>query len=133
MSCLSHLDSCLVDIWLFPLNGCRRFGADIIYDTVYTFDAIDDIVRHASHEIIGEVCPVGCHSVNGFYCAQGDNAFIGSFVTHDAYRVDGQQHGASLPYFVVKSVVAKPLNEDIIHFLQDVYLLRRNVTQYADG
>ena len=70
---------------LFPLDGARRLGGDVVADAVDAADVVDDVVGDFGEEVVGEVGPVGCHGVGGGDGAQGYGAFVGAFVAHDAY------------------------------------------------
>src|SRR5665213_2643183 len=48
---------------LFPLNGGRWFRTDVIYYPVNPFYVVNDLVRDLGQQIIGEVAPVGGHTV----------------------------------------------------------------------
>lgn len=54
---------------LFPLNGRRRFAADIINYAVDAFDFIDDAVGYFAQQRIRQLCPVCGHKVAGDYGA----------------------------------------------------------------
>lgn len=57
---------------LFPLDGSRRLGGDVVDDTVDVIDFVDDAVRDTLQHIPWDACPVGCHTVNGGNGADAD-------------------------------------------------------------
>src|SRR3954469_1081846 len=70
--------------FLFPFNRRWRFAADVVDDSVYAFDFVDDASGDAGKQIVGEVGPVGGHEVVGGYAADGDDVVIRAGVAHDA-------------------------------------------------
>ena len=78
---------------LFPLNGAGRFGGDVVDHAVDALDLVDDAVGDGAEQIAGQVAPVGGHGVATVNNPQGDNAFIGALVAHDADGFERQQHG----------------------------------------
>ncbi len=68
---------------LFPFNGSRGFGADIIDDPINTFNFVDDTVGELAQQVVGKVGPVGSHSVGAGDGANGDYAFVSSGISHD--------------------------------------------------
>ena len=50
-------------IRLFPLNRCRRIGRDVVNDSIYTFDFIDNAIRHAAQDVVGHMIPICRHVI----------------------------------------------------------------------
>ena len=48
---------------LFPLDGSRGLGRDVVDDPVHAVDLVDDAVRDAREERVGQANPVGGHAV----------------------------------------------------------------------
>jgi hypothetical protein len=86
---------------LFPFNGGRWLGADVVGDAIDTADLIDDTVRDFGQELIWQMAPIGGHAVGGSYCSERNRVFIGAFVAHDANGLDRQKDGSCLPNLVV--------------------------------
>lgn len=118
---------------LFPFDGCRGFGADVVNHTVDAFDSVDDVVGDFGEELVGEMAPVGGHTVDGFDGAERDDALIGAFVAHHTDGLNWKEHASGLPDFVVEVVVAEALNEDVVDVLEDADFLGGDVAQDADG
>ena len=87
---------------LFPLDGCRGFGGDVVDDAVDAADLVDDLVGDVPQEVIGEGEPVGGHAVGRNDGPQRDRILVGPFVAHDAHALDRQQDDPGLPDGVVQ-------------------------------
>ena len=48
---------------LFPLDGGRWLGGDVIAHAVYAAHLVDDVVAHLGHEVVGQSGPVGGHCI----------------------------------------------------------------------
>ncbi len=48
---------------LFPLDGRRRLGADVVNHPVDTPDLVDDAVGDACQEILGKPGPIRRHGI----------------------------------------------------------------------
>ena len=86
---------------LFPLDGGRWLGGDVVDYAVHAANLVDDLVADLRQEFVGEVYPVGGHAVGGDDGAQGHAVLVRALVAHHAYTLHGQQHHAGLPYLVV--------------------------------
>ena len=53
---------------LFPLDGGGGFGGDVVDYAVYAADFVDDLVAGVGQELVGEMYPVGRHTVGGNHC-----------------------------------------------------------------
>ena len=73
---------------LFPLDGCRRFGRDVIDNAVDPLDLVYDAVADLGQEIIWEMEPVCRHSVGGNHGTKRYRILVSPFVTHDTYALD---------------------------------------------
>ena len=80
-----------------------------------------------------QACPVGGHSVCAGYGPQSDRLFIRSIITHDADRMDRQQHGERLPDLFVKIEIVQLLDKDPIGFLQQLDLFGRDLAEYSNA
>ena len=96
-------------------------------------DVADDVVAHLSHELIGQVGPVGGHGIGGCYGAESYCAFVGAFVAHHTHALYGQQYHAGLPYLVVEVPVAQAADEDVVGILQYAYLFGGDVAKDTYG
>jgi hypothetical protein len=56
--------------FLFPLDRCRRFAADVVDDPVDPLHLVDDRRSHAGQQVLGQPGPVGRHEVIGLDCTQ---------------------------------------------------------------
>lgn len=50
---------------LFPLDGGRWLGGDVVGHAVDAADLADDFVGYVGQEVVGQAGPVGCHGVGG--------------------------------------------------------------------
>jgi len=48
---------------LLPFDGGGWFGADVVDYAVDASDLVDDVVGDFGKEVVGEVYPVGCHTI----------------------------------------------------------------------
>lgn len=92
---------------LFPFDGGGWFGADVVDYAVDASDLVDDVVGDFSEEVVGEVYPVGCHSVGGRYGAERNSVLVGALIAHDTNRLYGEEDYASLPYLVIETFGAE--------------------------
>ena len=70
---------------LLPFNGARRFGADVVDDSIDPMHFINDTVGEFPQEFVGQVSPVGGHAVSAGDGADGHHVFVGAGITHNAY------------------------------------------------
>lgn len=147
---------------LLPLDGRRWFGRDVVADAVDTSHLVDNLVAHASHEVVRQMSPVGSHGICRCNSTQSNRMLICTFITHNANRAYGRQkHRACLPYLVIKRhlnlavmhvsrhtccqhttrfftaklnlIVAQATDKDVIGILKNANLLRRDVAKNAHG
>lgn len=116
-------------IYLFPLDGCRRLGGDVVGYAVDAANFVDDLVRYFSQEVVGQMGPVGGHGVGRSHGAERHGTFVGAFVAHDAYALNRKEDGSCLPHFVIEVPVTEPLDEDMVGFLQDGNLFGGDVAE----
>lgn len=119
------------DSLLFPLDGGRGFGTDVVGHAVHAFDFVDDFIGHLGQEIVGQMGPIGGHGIGGGDSPEHHGLFVGALVAHHADRLHGQQNDAGLPYLVVEAPVAQALDKDVVGFLQDADFFGGDVAQYS--
>ena len=49
---------------LFPFDGCRRFGCNVVNDSVDRFDLVNYSRRNFNHNVVRDIRPVGSHAVD---------------------------------------------------------------------
>src|SRR5665213_304861 len=103
---------------LFPFDGGRRFGTDIIYNPVNSFYIINDLVRDFGQQVVRQVAPVGSHAVQRFNGTQADHVFVSPLITHHTYRLYRQKDGAGLPNFIINTGRPQIVDINRISFLQ---------------
>src|SRR5438094_8484892 len=81
---------------LFPLDGGRRLGADVVDDAVYAADFVDDAVAHRRQRVEGDSGPVGGHEIAALHRPDRDDAVVAPRVAHHADRADRQEDGENL-------------------------------------
>lgn len=79
---------------LFPFNCGWRLGADVIADAIDAFDFVDNPAGDGFHYFVGQLVPVGSHTIAAFDGADGDNIFVGAVIAHHADGLDRQEDGA---------------------------------------
>src|SRR5207244_10599922 len=67
-----------------PLNRPRRFAGDIKANAIHAFDFVDDATGKLFHEFVGQLHPIGGHSVLRFDRADRNREIIRPLITHDA-------------------------------------------------
>ncbi len=120
-----------INYLLFPLDCGWRFGGDVVAYAVYAAHFVDDFVADLGEELVGKVCPVGCHGIGRSDGTERYGTFVGAFVAHHAYALHRQQDYAGLPYFVVESGVAQTLDEDMIGILEHGHFFAGNLAENA--
>ena len=74
---------------LFPFNGGRWFGADIVGNAIDAAHLVDDAIGYFGQKRIRQMTPIGGHAVGGAYRSERNCVFVGAFVAHDANGLDG--------------------------------------------
>ena len=88
--------------FLLPLNGPGGLGGDIVNNPVDAFHAVDNAVGYTAQTSQG-IWTSRPSWLQGLSNApDGDNMFISPFVSHDAYRLHGKEHGKRLPHFFIE-------------------------------
>ena len=54
---------------LFPLDGSRRLGGDVVDAAVDALDLVDNAVGNSGKKVVGESVPIGSHVVGGLHAA----------------------------------------------------------------
>ena len=117
---------------LFPLDGCRWFGGDIVADAVDVVDFVYDTNRNLVQNFVRDSCPVSGHKVGGGYTAQSEGVIIGSEVTHNADRTHVGQNCEVLMNRFVQSCFCDLITEDEISVTQNVQFFLGNFTDNTD-
>lgn len=68
-----------------PLNRCRWFTGDVIYNSVDVGHLVDNSDGDPVQDLVGDPGPVGSHEVSGGDRAEGQGVVIGAAVAHDAH------------------------------------------------
>jgi hypothetical protein len=110
---------------LFPLDGRRRLGRDVVNDTVDVLDFVDDPVGDFLQYIERNSCPVGGHSIDGGYGPDAHSMGLSTSVTHDTDALHVRQRREILPDFAVKARFGNLVAQDRVGFAHDRKLLFR--------
>src|SRR5450759_5308812 len=122
----------------FPFDRCRRLAGNIINHAIQTAYFVDDAVRDATEEIVGQFRPGRGHEIAGDHGAQRDNVIVGAAIAHHADAFYRQEHGEGLRNLVVPAHaivvpgIAQFFDEDgigaaqqfgvfALHFAEDAY------------
>src|SRR5439155_19821050 len=65
-----------------PLDGRRRFRADVVNDPIDPLDLIDDPARYPCEDIVRKGIPVCSHAVCTCHRAKSEHIVVGSLVAH---------------------------------------------------
>ena len=101
---------------LFPLNCSGRLGCNIQSDTVDMLNLIDNTGADLIENIIGNACPVSCHSINGSNCSYNNGIVIGSLITHHTYRMNIREACEVLPDFSLQACISDFFSQNGIGF-----------------
>src|SRR3569833_62372 len=118
---------------LLPLDSRRWFSRDVVHDAGDTGHLIDDAKRDVGEEFVGEFGPVGCHEVDRFDGAQGDDVIVTATVAHDSDGADGKENGESLTRAVVEIVFAELFDEDGVCAAEEVCVFFADLAEDADA
>ena len=64
---------------LFPLDGSRRLGGDVVDAAVDALDLVDNAVGNSGKKVVGESVPIGSHVVGGLHAADGSGLCVRRF------------------------------------------------------
>src|SRR5690606_19265041 len=120
-------------IILFPFNGCRGLGADIIHHTIYTFDTIDDFIGDPGHKFLIEMIKICSHTILRCYSPESYYIFVASFIAHHPDSLDWEEYGKSLPYLIIQLTLSEFRDIDLIYLAQNIQFLFGDITEYPDS
>ena len=116
---------------LLPLNGTRRLRRDIVRHPVDALDFVDDAVRHASEQLIGQPRPVRRHAIGAVDIAYNGHVLIGAAITHNTDGAHRQQDGETLPDLIVELRALQLVVDNSVGCAQDWRQVNRAV--FPDG
>ena len=73
---------------LFPLDGARGFGGDVVDHAVDSLDLFDDAVHHLIQQLPGQMHHFGGDSIDAVDGADGDNVVVGTLAVLDSDGFD---------------------------------------------
>ncbi len=117
---------------LFPLNGGRRFGGDIVHHPVDSVHFIDDPVGDPLECVMWNSGPVSGHAINRRNRPDADRIGIGAGIPHDTHTSEVREGGEVLPDLAVQSCFLDFIPQDRIRFPDDFQLLLRHFTDHAN-
>mmetsp|Transcript_2866 Transcript_2866/g.8726 ORF Transcript_2866/g.8726 Transcript_2866/m.8726 type:complete len:440 (+) Transcript_2866:367-1686(+) len=118
---------------LFPLDGGRWLGRNVVRDAGYAVNLVDDARRHARQHFVRHVEPVGSHVVHRLHSPQRDHVGIDTAVSHDTHALHRQQHGERLRCLPVQVCASQLFEEDGICLPELGEALLRDCSQNPDG
>lgn len=139
-----HPTSLAKSYLLFPLDRRGRLGRDVVAHAVGAGDLGNDAARDAGQHVVGQLGPVGGHSIAGLDGTQNDRALISALVAHNANGLDVRQDREILPAAVLGVALAGLLKQtlvvgvellahDGVGVLEDLELLLVDRADDADG
>ena len=72
---------------LFPLDGSRRLGGDVVDAAVDALDLVDNAVGNSGKKVVGESVPIGSHVVGGLHAADRSGLCVSECEFHRVSRV----------------------------------------------
>ncbi len=118
---------------LFPLDGCRGLGRDIVEDAVDAFNFVKDLVADFPQEAVGQFHPVGGHGVFRDDGTEVGGEFVGTLVAFDSDGLNGDEAGVGLPDFVVPAMFFEFADEDGVTVADDVETIFGNGSRATHG
>ena len=94
--------------------------SDVINDTVYAIDFIDNAAGHGIEKFPRQSDDLSGHGVNAVDGADGDDIVVGAFVIFHTDGFDGDENCESLPCFVIPSGLEKFFGNNGVCFAEDV-------------
>ncbi len=120
-------------VWLFPFDRRRRFGADVVTDSIDAGDFIDDSRRHFGEHVVGQSRPIGRHEIVGIDAANDECIFVGSGIAHHSDTLDRQQNGKQLGCLSIKAGFSNFVDHDRVGFTQDFQFRLGDLAQATNG
>ena len=124
----------LLRIILFPFDGARRLGGDVVNDAVDSCHFVADSSGHFVEDFPREAEVISSHSIRACYSADAYGVVIGSFVALYAYRADScRQYSEGLPDIIVEAMLFDDVSDDEISSAEDVESFRGDFADDADS
>lgn len=118
---------------LFPLDGARRLGGDVVDYAVHAFYFVYDAAAHFVEDFPREADVVCRHAVGAGHGADAHGVVVSAFVAHDADAADrSRQDGEGLPDVIVEASLLDDVSHDEISAAQDVQPLFGDLADDAD-
>lgn len=119
--------------FLFPLDGARRLGGDVVDYAVHAFYFVYDAAAHFVEDFPREADVVCRHAVGAGHGADAHGVVVSAFVAHDADAADrSRQDGEGLPDVIVEASLLDDVSHDEISAAQDVQPLFGDLADDAD-
>ena len=133
-SVYTPLRALISTFFLFPLDGARWLGGDVVDDAVYASDFIADSTAHFVEYFPREAEVVGGHTIRGGDGTDAYGVVIGSFIALDADGTDRcRKDGEGLPDGVVETMLMNDISHDEVRTAQDIETFRGDVADDTDG
>ena len=114
---------------LFPLDGARWLGGDVVDDAVYASDFVADAAAHFVEHFPWEAEVVSGHAIRGCDGTDTYGVVIGSFITLHADGTDRcREDGEGLPDGIVEAMLMDDISHDEVRTAQDIAKLAQNGT-----
>ena len=119
---------------LFPFNGARRLGGDVIDYSVDSGYFVADPAAHFVQDFPGEAEVVGGHAVGTGNSADAYGVVVGSFVALYAYGTDGcGENGEGLPDIIVEAVLFDNVSDNEVCTAENIQSFRSDFADDANG
>ena len=124
----------LLRIILFPFDGARRLGGDVVNDAVDSCHFVADSSGHFVEDFPREAEVISSHAIRACYSADAYGVVIGSFVALYAYGADScRQYSEGLPDIIVEAMLFDDVSDDEISSAEDVESFRGDFADDADS
>ena len=77
---------------LFPLDGSRRLGGDVVDAAVDALDLVDNAVGNSGKKVVGESVPIGSHVIGSLDTANSSGLCINPFGSSQNIKISKYQN-----------------------------------------
>ena len=118
---------------LFPLDGCRGLGCNIVYNPIDPRNFIYNARADAVQNIVGDTGPVSGHKIIGRDGTKGQGMVISTAIAHDAHRAGIGENGEKLTKILGFPGFRKLVSEDEIGQAKGICFFLGDISDDADG
>ena len=133
MSIFKALQPRMFTFSLFKFYRCGGLGGDVVENTVYAANLVDDAHGHLIQHLVRNAHPIRGHKVRGRHRTQRQRVIVGTAVAHDADGAHIRERREILAHGVLQSALRYLVAENVVRFSENVQLLFRDLADDADA